>query len=333
MSEVEVPMEKEARGALTPAAELHPEPAASRGRARTCIGCNERVELPAHEGELIRLILGPNGEVAVDPRGGGFGRGAHVHPRRDCLDRAVKRGLARSSKGAVTTLVDGDTTVSLSVDALARAIQAAMDRRIEGLVAAAARSKQVALGADAVEGACQRGDAALVVVACDAQAAAEIGEVRRAVAEGRGVAWGSKAKLAALTGPGRTEGLGVLAVTSGRIAGAIRDAVHAAQGCIASSAPARRENRPARGERGDAGANRPRSPDAHVPGVSKGITSPRSRGGSPAPVKMGPKAAPNAGRSPQGKRTEPRQGRSRGWHRPDANGEVSGETKDHRRDG
>jgi predicted RNA-binding protein YlxR (DUF448 family)/ribosomal protein L7Ae-like RNA K-turn-binding protein len=175
------------------------------GRTRTCVGCNERVEiLSAGPARLIRFILGPGGEVAVDPKGGGFGRGAHVHPRRECVERAARAGLLRATKGAARTVVDaGESGIAepLAAAALARAIQRSMDRRVEGLLATAVRSRQLARGADAVTGACQRGEAALVVVACDAAAAADLTEVRRAVAEGRAVAWGTKERLGAIVAP------------------------------------------------------------------------------------------------------------------------------------
>ena len=61
---------------------------------RTCVGCGERVEIPRSESPssvLVRLVLGPGGEVAVDAAGGGFGRGAHVHPRPGCVEKAALR--------------------------------------------------------------------------------------------------------------------------------------------------------------------------------------------------------------------------------------------------
>jgi predicted RNA-binding protein YlxR (DUF448 family)/ribosomal protein L7Ae-like RNA K-turn-binding protein len=227
-------------------------------RTRTCVGCGERVDALGPDGrDLIRLILGPDGEIAVDPKGGGFGRGAHVHARRTCLERAARAGLLRATKGQGHLLEDGvDTTqtaarVALSAGSLARAIQRSMDRRIEGLLVAAVRSRQLARGSDAVTGACRRGDGKLVVVACDAAAAAELTEVRRAVAEGRAVAWGTKARLGAIVAPaavrGRLappqdstlgalppdprapvpEGIGVVAIASRQIGEALRHAAHA----------------------------------------------------------------------------------------------------------
>src|SRR6185295_17282216 len=94
-----------------------------------------------------------------------------------------------------------DKPESLDADALARAIQGSMDRRVEGLLTAAVRSRQLARGADAVTGACQRGEAELVLVACDAAAAADLAEVRHAIAEGRAVAWGTKQRLGAIVAP------------------------------------------------------------------------------------------------------------------------------------
>lgn len=226
---------------------------AAHGRLRTCVGCGARVDVLGPEGEdLVRLILGPGGEIAVDPKGGGFGRGAHVHARRDCVERAAGAGLLRATKGKARVVVgdgEGEMAEPLRADSLARAIQRSMDRRIEGLLAAAVRSRQAARGADAVTGACQRGEAEIVVVACDAAAAADLTEVLRAVAEGRAVAWGTKERIGAIVAPaavrGRlgtpprtgsphgaplpptTEGVGVVALSSRPIAQAIRRAVQA----------------------------------------------------------------------------------------------------------
>jgi predicted RNA-binding protein YlxR (DUF448 family) len=230
----------------------HPHP---RPRARSCVGCGERVDGTAVRGrnaELVRLILGPGSEVAVDAGSGGFGRGAYVHPRPDCLAKAVQKGLPKAVRGKVTLLraVDVGSDVEraeLTVEALAEAVRDAMTRRIHGLFASAARSGSLALGADAVTGACERGEAALVVVACDAAAGADLPEVRRAVAEGRAVAWGTKQTLAAMCVGGRAGGsartqeaeLAVVAVTSrASIAEALRDAVRAADACSSVEAGA-----------------------------------------------------------------------------------------------
>lgn len=223
---------------------------APRGRVRTCVGCGERIEGDA--GDLIRLVLGPEGEIAVDARGGAFGRGAHVHARPACLDRAARSGLARSTKGkAATVLSEDGEALPLHAGSLARVIQEAMDRRIEGLFAAAVRSRQLAFGADAVTGACQRGDAALVVVARDAAAAAELTEVRRAVSEGRAVAWGDKQRLGRIVMTGKRPGgdsggagVGVTAILSPKLGDAVLLAVRIADGCTGAEAPRPRVARP-----------------------------------------------------------------------------------------
>jgi ribosomal protein L7Ae-like RNA K-turn-binding protein len=217
------------------------------------------VDVLGKEGaDLIRLVLGPGGEIAVDSgsrHGGGFGRGAHLHARRACVERAARSGLLRATKGKAHLVTmgpqagEGEKPEALSTDSLARAIQRSMDRRIEGLLVAAVRSRRVARGADAVTGACQRGEAELVLVACDAAAAADLTEVRRAVAEGRAVAWGTKARLGAIVAPlavrgklpslpavtmGAPEGVGVVAIASRTIAEALRRAVQAANAVTAT---------------------------------------------------------------------------------------------------
>ncbi len=215
-------------------------------RVRTCVGCGERVELQrsrAASMTLVRLVLGAGGEVAVDSGSGGFGRGVHVHPRPACVERAALRGIARAAKSKVALVWQDDLSTGLSgtqssglvplePSSLARSIVRSLERRVLGLLMAAARAHKVALGADAVTGACESGQARLVVVAADAVAAAELSVVRRAVADGGAVAWGTKQILAASCSPvassARIEGLEVIAIGDERIAAAFRAAVHAA---------------------------------------------------------------------------------------------------------
>ncbi len=192
------------------------------GPERMCVGCGER---GAPE-DFVRIVLGPKTsdetrEIAVDAGTGSFGRGAHLHPRPACVLAAAQRGLQRSFKAALT--LDGERLTAAS---LAACIGAVFDRRIDGLLGAARRSRRMALGADSVVSASRAGDAHVVVVATDAASAAELTEVRRAVSEGRAVAWGTKERLAAATGgSSRSMGLGVVAVTDNRIARAVREAV------------------------------------------------------------------------------------------------------------
>ncbi|WP_437670906.1 DUF448 domain-containing protein [Sorangium sp. So ce131] len=295
-----------------------------RGRARTCVGCGERVDVGDARGarSLVRLILGPGGVIAVDPGDGGFGRGAHVHPRKECLAGAVARGLARSAKGRVHTIVGplaegaaeraGDDAAQgaepLTTASLARAIRAAMERRLEGLIRSAVRSQSAAIGADAVAGACARGEAALVLVACDAAAGAELPEVRRAVAEGRAVAWGSKQALGALAGGPRERGVAVMAISSASIADAVARAVHIVDTC---GRVERGEDAAEAGGRGSAGAGRRGRPARNAPAPSAEVA------GSPEPTRTAPgrggqeprrrpeRAGANAGPSKRGPRPAP----------------------------
>ncbi|WP_437686252.1 DUF448 domain-containing protein [Sorangium sp. So ce176] len=220
--------------------------APEKGRVRTCVGCGERVGVDDARGArpLVRLILGPGGVIAVDPGDGGFGRGAHVHPRKDCLAGAVARGLARAAKGRVHAIVGSagrdvegagaqvaPGAEPLTTVSLARAIREATERRIQGLLRSAVRSQSAAIGADAVVASCERGEAALVLVACDAAGDADLPEVRRAIAEGRAVAWGSKQALGALAGGARELGVAVMALSSASIAAAVATAVHVVDTC------------------------------------------------------------------------------------------------------
>lgn len=215
------------------------ESGAHRGaHERTCVGCGERC---APE-ELVRLVIAPSGEIAVDAAGGGFGRGAHVHARGSCLEQAAVRGLLRATKGkansvSVAIKEDGEVKTSepvrIDARALGQAIEAAMGRRIAGLLTTSARTRKARIGADAATSSWRSGEAALLVVATDAAAAADLAAVRDAVAAGGAVSWGTKQSLAAaLLRQGKSEGVGVVAITDTRIADAVRDAVEKAMGAL-----------------------------------------------------------------------------------------------------
>lgn len=211
----------------------------SRARTRSCVGCGERVDLLGEAaGDLIRFVFGPDGSVVVDAGRGrrAPGRGGHVHARGPCLERAVKGGLARSARGRITTVLNEGNADPLSAGALARAIRRSLAHRIEGFVATGFRSRQLVSDADAVTSACTRGEAALLVVACDAAPAdAALPEVRRAIAEGRAVAWGSEQRLGAM----------VVATTSRPLAEALRRTVRITDACtaVASSSVSNRTER------------------------------------------------------------------------------------------
>ncbi|WP_437996227.1 DUF448 domain-containing protein [Sorangium sp. So ce185] len=280
-----------------------------KGRVRTCVGCGERVGVEDARGArpLVRLILGPGGVIAVDPGDGGFGRGAHVHPQRDCLAAAVARGLARAAKGRVHAIMGtagpggtggtGDERAGepaapgpepLTTVSLARGIREATERRLQGLIRAAVRSQGVAVGADAVVGSCQRGEAALVLVACDAAAGADLPEVRRAIAEGRAVAWGSKQVLGSLVGGPRERGVAVMAISSPSIAAAVAHTAHVVDTC-------------ARIERGEGPAEGGRGGSGRKGRASRNAAARSEEGGSPEPQKAAPGPAGPAPRRGRGR--------------------------------
>jgi uncharacterized protein len=60
---------------------------------RTCVGCRET--LPKRT--LIRVVRATDG-LRVDPTGKAPGRGAYLHDRRSCWERALKGNLAHALK-------------------------------------------------------------------------------------------------------------------------------------------------------------------------------------------------------------------------------------------
>lgn len=64
---------------------------------RTCVGCREVLPKRA----LIRVVRGPEG-VHVDPTGKAPGRGAYLHDRRSCWERALKGSLAHALRTELT---------------------------------------------------------------------------------------------------------------------------------------------------------------------------------------------------------------------------------------
>jgi ribosomal protein L7Ae-like RNA K-turn-binding protein len=229
----------------------------------------------------------------------------------------VERGLARSVKAPVRTICTTGTiqadpadpaagSVPLSVQSMAQAIQHAMDRRIEGLLTAAARSKQVALGSDAVTGASQRAEAELVVVAKDAAAGADLTAIRLAVTEGRAVAWGSKESLGRILSRGRAgRELAVVAITSRSIAGSLRDVVRIADACAAIAA-----GQPSKGSPPEAARRGSKGPLPSAPVAAEGGNS--HSGGACAPP-------PNGGKHGTSKGAAASRGdgahRDQGWRR------------------
>src|SRR4051794_9070694 len=132
---------------------------ALRGGAsvRTCVGCRQTDERAA----LLRFVLaGDPPQIVPDlPRRAG-GRGVSVHPRRPCLDAAVRNGALR--RAFKTELP------ALNADDLARWAGGQYARRLDGLLHAAYRSGHAVIGTERVRDAIASRRAALLVVAGDA---------------------------------------------------------------------------------------------------------------------------------------------------------------------
>jgi predicted RNA-binding protein YlxR (DUF448 family) len=161
--------------------------AAPKRTERTCAGCGKHADAQ----ELVRVVHDPgSGEIAIDLAASGFGRGGHVHPSPDCVAKAIKGGFARVFKAAVVA----------DPKKVGDEIVLAADRRIEGLLTGARRAGQLVVGSDSVVEALRAERVDLLVVARDAAAATKLGEVERAVAEGRAIAFSKKTRLGLLMG-------------------------------------------------------------------------------------------------------------------------------------
>ncbi len=65
---------------------------------RTCVGCHQTLA----KRQLVRLVCTPQG-VRVDLTGRLPGRGAYLHDKRSCWERALKKGtLARALRVELT---------------------------------------------------------------------------------------------------------------------------------------------------------------------------------------------------------------------------------------
>jgi predicted RNA-binding protein YlxR (DUF448 family) len=174
---------------------------------RTCVGCRET----ADPEELLRLVHGPEGEVVPDLAGGAFGRGAWVHPRPECLSRAVPKGLERALKAKGVA----------DVAAVSSLVRASAARRLLGLLSSARRARKAAAGTTAVKEALDRGEVRLVLVATDARAAANAPWIEEKIRLGTALPFSTKAELGSLLG---LEEVGVVAVLDDGLARAIERA-------------------------------------------------------------------------------------------------------------
>ncbi len=205
----------------------------ARPSTRTCVGCQAAFSLgePTSADLHVRVVLGPvvasgqgpeKTEVAVDFAGTSFGRGAHVHVRPACIERACRGGFARAFK----------RPIAATPAAIAGQVRQGAEQRIRGLLLGARRAKLCAFGEEARE-AVASGKAPLAVVAVDAGASGTKGALLGALHDGRVIAWGTKAELGLLFG---REEVSVVAVTHPGVAAQIHCA-RAAADAVSSLAP------------------------------------------------------------------------------------------------
>ncbi|WP_258169145.1 YlxR family protein [Salmonella enterica] len=73
------------------------------GPRRQCAGCAKR----DFADDLVRVVLDPaDGTLAVDLADSRFGRGAHVHASKDCMQKALRGGFAKVFKSKVEGSVE-----------------------------------------------------------------------------------------------------------------------------------------------------------------------------------------------------------------------------------
>lgn len=155
------------------------------------------------------MVLSPDGMIGFDLAGGAAGRGAWVHPTEACLQKASKAAL-RSLHGDVE-----HSGGSEHLTALVQSLAAAAARRAQGLLLAARRTRQVAIGGEASQRAFLARTARAVILASDAMAAGKQAWISEAATQGLLVVWTSKAELGAMVG--RDE-LAVMVVTDDGLA-------------------------------------------------------------------------------------------------------------------
>lgn len=128
---------------------------------RRCILSGER----ASPDLLIRLAIGPDGQVLPDVRGKAPGRGAWLGVSRNVLDHAMAKGRLR---GALARAFKGE---ALSIpDDLPERIDSALRQSLLDRLGLEARSSTLITGFDRIDVACRRGQVTQLLHAADAGA-------------------------------------------------------------------------------------------------------------------------------------------------------------------
>jgi len=126
-----------------------------RSKQRSCIACRTSRE----RSELLRFVLGPEGELVFDGQRKLPGRGVHVCPDPGCLKRAVeRRGFDRGFRRTVKVG---------KADELFATICSWAQRRALSMLGLARRAGLLIAGGDEVLAGMASGEVALVVLAND----------------------------------------------------------------------------------------------------------------------------------------------------------------------
>jgi predicted RNA-binding protein YlxR (DUF448 family) len=131
------------------------------GPERTCV--LTRAVRPKEE--LIRLALGPDGQVAPDVRARAPGRGAWIGVSRPALDEAIAKGKLKGALQRAFKIASLDIPADLGERIAAALRQQALDR-----LGLEARGGTLINGSDRVEQAARQGKVKLLIHAADAGA-------------------------------------------------------------------------------------------------------------------------------------------------------------------
>jgi uncharacterized protein len=188
----------------------HHDESAETGPTRTCAGCGRKATPSA----MVRLAVGDaHPYFAPDLAGKLPGRGVWVDPRRECIERAARRGgFSRALR----------RDVRVQPSEISRSIQMAYEARLAGLLASARRVRVLGMGTDASIEALEKGDAELVLFAHDAAGRRDDIERLAKKIECDVLVHGDKASLGTLLG--RAE-VGVVTISDARLAHAVAEAV------------------------------------------------------------------------------------------------------------
>ena len=134
-------------------------PGVSHTPERKCILSGDH----AARDDLLRLALGPDGQVAPDVRARAPGRGAWIGVDRATLDAANAKGKL---KGALArAFKTGDVQVPADLGAR---IEAALRQAVLDRLGLEARASNLLMGSERIDTAARRGQVALLIHAADA---------------------------------------------------------------------------------------------------------------------------------------------------------------------